>query len=278
MTKRQRETSKTLGEAMRASLQTAHLAGCTLAELAVLHAVHVHTISWGKLSDRASTAQIAITAGLWLGDPKDCPHWVRRKVATRLQALSDAGAITYRPGGGEGWKSSVIAVPAAPSQGDPHEDPQGEPSEVPQGDPGKDPLGGAVTAPAGGPSTVRQGDPGARERGTRGGSPPRDVVQGNRPGRTREELRDALRATLAPALRIRIGKEGDGALDHIIDTALEHLTPDQLHHELTYIASVGKVDYLGQIWFALSADQHPWAPALAEAAYADELTRIGATP
>lgn len=272
--------STTLGPAMRASLHAAHTHGCTPAELCTLHAIHIHTISWGKLTDRASLGQIAVTAGLWDDDPKDCPHWIRRRIARRLQALADAGAITYEPGGTDGWGASTIGLPGGadtdPAEGADTAPPAGANTAPPSGTRGSSPRGSQTRSPGGSQERSR----GGARRGTKGEPsvlPSQGKTQGSNPVRGREALRSALRAALAPALRRTIGTDGgggDSALDPYLDTALEHMTHDELAETLVDIADAGDLATLDQLWSAIDmCTDHPtpWATHLHDQAHARAL-------
>jgi hypothetical protein len=101
-----------VGPAMRQSHDRAKAAGCTLAEMRVLFAVHYWLGTYSKLDDRVSLGQLAVTAGMWTGATKELPHAIRKRVSERLRALEAAGALIYTPGGrGHGVVSS-IAVPS----------------------------------------------------------------------------------------------------------------------------------------------------------------------
>jgi hypothetical protein len=107
----------TVGPAMRQSHDRAQAAGCSLAEMRVLFAIHYYLVTYSKLTDRRSLGQIAATAGMWDGDPKQLPHAHRKRLTQRLRALEAAGAITYSPGRGHGHISTFV-VPEADEKGE----------------------------------------------------------------------------------------------------------------------------------------------------------------
>lgn len=219
------------GRAQRQALERAVAHGCTPAELTVLTGVFYWTTSFAKLSDRVTTGQIATVTGLWDGDAKDCPKHIRRRVAERLDRLTEAGAIEYRAGGSKGpGSASYVALPP-PTMGEhsevPETPPVGEQSQVPQG--------GAVTGTPTGPWGSTQRDLGEQSqrpggalsvtKGATHSSPPRKISgknsRGDLPGTTGERaLIDRLTATTATlprAIAQQLGRTPDQWPDHITE-------------------------------------------------------------
>lgn len=192
-TARRRRDYAEAGRAQRQALERAAAAGCSAAELATLAGVFSWTTSWSRLTDHVSTGQIAVTIGLWPGEARDCPKHIRRKIALRLHALHDAGAIVYEPGGTKGQGSaSTITVPEV--LGDPTGMPLGDPTEVPQGGSHRDAPNAIWGTPNG-----RLGDPsralGGPQNGTSGipqGSPPGEYSGENPRGVLRSDERRQL--------------------------------------------------------------------------------------
>lgn len=113
----------------RQSYRRAIHGGATLAERAVLAAVHHFLVTWSRVDDRLSLGQVAVAAGLYEGPARDCPKRTQQHVANRLRRLQELGAISYEPSRG-GRQASLIGLPPVDSQPHPHEVGQPHPSEV----------------------------------------------------------------------------------------------------------------------------------------------------
>jgi hypothetical protein len=144
---------------MRRSHDRAVEAGASHADMSLLFAVHCWLVSWSRLEDRVSLGQLAVSAGLWDGDPKQLPHDIRKRVSARLRFLEGAGALRYMAGGKGHGVASVIGLPILEedSEGGALSTPQeGGVSAPPQPDQGGYPAsnkGGAERPQGGAPST-----------------------------------------------------------------------------------------------------------------------------
>lgn len=109
---KRRDPYKEVGPAARQAIRVAGAAKVTPKARDALDGVLALTALYSLKSAIASTGQIAVAAGLWKGEAKTCPSWIRDKMGRGLQELHAVGAVVYEPGGKHGWMSSRISLPA----------------------------------------------------------------------------------------------------------------------------------------------------------------------
>ena len=133
---RQRLPYPVVGRAMRHSAELARKGAATPAERVVLAAVHEFTTSYSRLHDHLTLGQIAVRAGLWSGEARDCPRKTTKRVAERLRRLEDMGAIAYIPASRGRGSTGIVVVTRAAEKGDPVDPPsttEGGPFEAERG-------------------------------------------------------------------------------------------------------------------------------------------------
>jgi hypothetical protein len=102
----------TANRAAQASMARALDANCTPRQLRVLMAVIHFTALFNRLEDRVSLGQLAEVARISGKDERD----TEKRVAADLRRLAKIGCVTYKPGGGRHFVSTV-GLPAPTETG-----------------------------------------------------------------------------------------------------------------------------------------------------------------
>lgn len=253
MGERKRDPYAEVGQAMRQATARANGAGATYRDLAVLNAIvcEVGSYSWIR-PQPISRGRLAHRAGMWHGDPEDCPKAILDALGARLKFLASCGAITYTPGGQKGGpKVGRIGYPppATIAGGD---GPR-PPAEIAGGDTdagSRPPAENATDPPRSSQPTPRDSD--AKEAPTpRGNRGPYEDLRG--------DFRGGVRETRA---RPATTHAGDRAADRLTSFAPVALDPEQIAREARRVVEIAgqRVD-VGVLLEALDDRDDPGTPA-----------------